>query len=310
MRPRIVCMGELLWDLLPAGPQLGGAPANLACHVQALGGMASLVSRVGNDPLGHRAVAALSQRGVDVTAVSIDPTLPTGTVGVELDAHGHAQYQIHAPVAWDALEDHPSALSCVAQADALCFGTLAQRHPTSRQAIRTLLQAGRSARLRLCDINLRAPHFNRAVIEDSLQWANALKLNETELPTVCSLLELDLPGTPATALDALGQRCGLEMIIVTLGSQGSEVWTPHGTTHEPGRTVQVRDTVGAGDAFTAAVVMGHLLGWPMPTVLQRATDIAAYVCTQSGATPELPADLTHPYRESTGLAAGGDDIHP
>jgi fructokinase len=308
MKPRIVSLGELLWDLLPTGPQLGGAPANLACHVQALGGMASLVSRVGNDPLGHRAVAALSQRGVDVTAVSIDSTLSTGTVGVELDADGHAHYEIHAPVAWDALEASPSALSRVAHADALCFGTLAQRHPTSRQTIRTLLQAGRSARLRLCDINLRAPHFDRAVIEDSLEWANALKLNETELPTIGSLL--DLPKTPATALDALGRRYGLEIIILTLGSQGSEVWTPHGTTHEPGRTVHVRDTVGAGDSFTAAVVMGHLLGWPMPTVLQRATDIAAYVCTQSGATPELPADLTRPYREPTGPAAGGVGVPP
>jgi fructokinase len=117
---------------------------------------------------------------------------------------------------------------------------------------------------------------------------------------VCSLL--DLHTTPGTALEALGRRFGLDMINQTLGSQGSELWTPHGTTRELGRTVQVLDTVGAGDAFTTGVLMGQLLGWPLPVVLQRATDVTAYVCTQSGATPELPADLSRPYPESAGPA--------
>ncbi|MFO1460306.1 MAG: carbohydrate kinase [Verrucomicrobiota bacterium] len=287
--PRIACIGEVLWDLLPAGPQLGGAPANLACHVAQLGGAATLISRIGRDDLGRRARLGLERHGVLLDSLQEDASYPTGTVSVDLDVQGHPRFTIVEPVAWDHLEATPQALRTVQSAEALCFGTLAQRSPGSRHAIETLLQEVPRSQLRLCDINLRDPFHTPEVIESSLRAANALKLNETELPMLGGIF--GLPPEPRIAVETLAARFHLNPVLLTLGAAGSCVWSDGRWVEEPGRSVTVRDTVGAGDSFTAAFVMARLLDWPMSDALKSATEIAAYVCTQSGATPELPTEL-------------------
>jgi fructokinase len=288
MRFKVVALGEVLWDLLPSGPQLGGAPANLACHVAGLGGQAKLISRVGNDALGRQAREQLAARGVDVGNVATDPTAPTGTVSVEIDSTGQPHFTIHEEVAWDRLAVDSGSLQAVAAADAVCFGTLAQRTPAARAAIQTLLAAAPD-RLILCDINLRAPFCDRVTIEGSLRAANALKLNETELPLLARMF--GFVGDPSAQAEALANRFGLRVLILTLGAAGSRVWQAGEWTTVAGETVAVRDTVGAGDSFTAAFVLGYLLGWPMKETVRAATGIAAYVCSQSGATPVLPPEL-------------------
>ncbi len=301
MTPCIVSIGEVLWDLLPGGAQLGGAPANLAVHARSLGAEVALVSRVGNDELGRRAVTFLRDRGVETRAISVDSDLPTGTVGVELDAAGHARYEIHAPVAWDAIPCDAHSLELAKRADAICFGSLAQRTAANRESIHALVSAARRARIRLCDINLRDPFHDRAVIESSLKAANVLKLNETELPILSS--HFGGSGEVDEQLAFLADQFELQMILLTLGSKGSRVWTAGQVIHEPGRRVAVQDTVGAGDSFTAAFILGVLRNWPLETTLARASEIAAYVCTRSGATPVLPPHLVQPFLQ-TGPAYG------
>lgn len=294
MRPRVVALGEVLWDLLPAGPQLGGAPANLAVHAAGLGARAALVSRVGDDDLGRQARAQLAARGVLLDGVSTDPSLPTGTVGVDLDASGQPRFTIHQPAAWDVLTDCPSVREMLSGAQAVCFGTLAQRHPVARTALRAAVSAAGPSALILCDINLRPPFVDRDVLEWSLRAARTVKLNEHELPVLAELFSLGT-GTD-TRIATLARIFALDSVLLTLGDDGSRLWHQGAWFTEPGRSVEVQDTVGAGDAYSAAFVIGRLLGWPIPEILRRATDIAAHVCTRSGATPELPDALTAPFR--------------
>lgn len=294
MPPKVVSIGEVLWDLLPSGPQLGGAPGNLAAHVGALGGSASLISCVGHDDFGQRARSRLAGRGVHLDALETDPSAPTGTVQVQLDAEGQPRFTIVEDVAWDRLTASPAALRVVAEADAICFGSLAQRTPTARAAIRSLLAAAHSPRLILCDINLRAPFYSQEVVESSLRAATALKLNEAELPILAAMFGVS--GDRDRQAEQLARRFDLDTLILTLGAAGSQAWSDGVWSYEGGRTVEVQDTVGAGDSFTAAFVLGRLSGWPISKILQAATDIAAFVCTQSGATPDIPAELTAPFR--------------
>lgn len=294
MSLKVVSIGEVLWDLLPSGAQLGGAPANLAAHAAGLGASAALISRVGADDLGTQARAQLAARGVDVSAVSTDPTAPTGTVGVDLDASGQPRFTIHQPAAWDFLQASPEAMATVSGAHALCFGTLAQRHPIARDALRTLVSAAGSSPLILCDVNLRAPFCDPEVIEWSLRAAGIVKLNETELPFLAD--RLSLGADTDSQVRGLAEAFALDTVILTLGANGCRVWHREIWSAEPGRSVAVKDTVGAGDSFTAAFLMGQLRAWPMPDILRRATEIAAYVCTQAGAIPELPEKLVAPFR--------------
>ena len=295
--PRVVSVGEVLWDLLPTGPQLGGAPCNLACHIQSLGGAATLVSRIGNDELGRRARSLLAARGMSLDGLETDPSAPTGTVAVDLDATGQPRYTILEHVAWDNLSGGPAAMRAASEAEAICFGTLSQRTPTARAAVHALLRGAQSARLILCDINLRDPFHTPEVIESSLKAATALKLNESELPVLARSFQL--PGGPEDQMAGIARRFNLDWVIVTLGASGSQVWHEGQWTSEPGLSVAVRDTVGAGDSFTAAFIIGTLRGWPVATTLRRATAIAAYVCTQSGATPDLPPELTGPFLKAS-----------
>jgi fructokinase len=290
-KPLVVSLGELLWDLLPAGPLLGGAPANFAGHIGALGAQSSLVSCVGCDRLGDEALRRLSERALDVSLIGRDPHRPTGTVTVEFGADGQPRFEIAQEVAWDALTASTEAFQRAATADAICFGSLAQRSNDSRKTIRQLVAASSPNALRVFDVNLRPPFHTGEVIAHSLELANVLKLNETELPVLAA--QFGLFGSVEEQLESLADRFGLKVVALTLGAAGCRLLRDGKWATEPGRPVRVTDAVGAGDAFTAALVMGLLLEWPTQPLLATATDIAAFVCTQAGATPDLPTDLRH-----------------
>lgn len=287
---KVIGIGEVLWDVFPGGKKLGGAPANFAYHAHALGADAYVVSRVGNDALGREIVAALDSLGLATTCVSIDPTRPTGTVTVEVTPDGQPRYTIHEGVAWDYLNADTATFERAAAADAICFGSLAQRSADSRAAVRSLLEVSRPAALRIFDVNLRQNFYSRDVIEGSLEVANVLKLNDAELPILARLLGLK-ENAEQVQLAELAQRHGLRLIAYTRGSRGSMLFDGKEWSEHAAREIDVKDTVGAGDAFTGAVAMGMLAGWDLPMIGRRANEIAAYVCTCDGATPPLPEEL-------------------
>ena len=291
---RCVGLGEVLWDLLPAGRQLGGAPANFAFHAAALGADGRVVSRVGGDEPGRDLLTRLRGLALPVDAIAVDPAAPTGTVSVTMADGGHPHYTIHEGVAWDRLVAGPAERAAVAAADAVCFGSLAQRTPGARAAIAALLDATPATALRIFDVNLRQHYHSAAVIRSSLARANALKLNETELPVLGA--QLGLPAGERDALAALAAGHRLRAVIHTRGERGCLALVDGSWVEHPGVRVAVADTVGAGDAFTAAFALGLLRGWAPAVIVERATAMAAFVCTQRGATPALPPALTAPFR--------------
>lgn len=294
----LLAIGEILWDLLPAGQQLGGAPANFIQHARSLGADAGLVSRLGDDELGREALESLRARGVTTDVIQIDREAPTGTVGVELGADGQPRFTIHENVAWDRLDIEDAALAAVRAADAVCFGSLAQRTAGGAAAVRRLLAAARPDALRICDINLRPPFDGPEVIRASLGLANVLKLNDQELSVLAELL--GLPGGTDEQLAALVQRYSLRLVALTRGAHGSLLVSETGRSDQPGTVVAVVDTVGAGDAFAAAMTLGLLHGWPLDEINRRAAEVAAFVCTRPGGAPELPPALREPFVGTAG----------
>jgi fructokinase len=287
--PLILAVGEILWDLLPAGRQLGGAPANFAYHAGQLGADARVVSAVGDDGLGREMLAELRGRGVDTALITVGAGRPTGTVSVSVAA-GQPAYTIHEGVAWDALPPPTPALRDLARrADCVCFGTLAQRSIMSRRTIAEILAASPPDALRVLEVNLRQRFYDRPTVEASLVLAGVLKINDQELPVVGKLLDVTGP-TPAGLFERFP---GLRLIALTRGGRGSILYAPDGTVHEhPGHPVDdVVDTIGAGDAFTAALAVGLLRGVPLGEINDRANRLAAYVCTRPGATPPIPPEL-------------------
>jgi len=278
MAPRVVGIGELLWDCYPGGRRLGGAPANFAYHATRLGCAGTLVSRVGDDALGREALAALDTQGVDRGAVQVDPSLPTGTVSVVLDPQGHPAYVIH-PGAWDALDWTPGLAQVAAGASVICFGTLASRGLRTLDAVTRFLDAAPPDCLRIFDVNLRQDPHGPERVRAFLGRCDVLKLNEDELPVVAALGGAD-------GAEGLRRRFGLKLVALTLGSRGSELHAGGPPLVEPGVPVEVVDTVGAGDAFTAALAAGLVQGLPLPDVHHRAARLSAYVCTQPGAMPD------------------------
>jgi fructokinase len=291
-RPVVVGLGELLWDLLPSGRQLGGAPANFAYHAQALGALASVVSAVGTDALGDEAVARLKGAGREARHLSRDPAHPTGTVSVELLAGGQPRYVIHTEVAWDHIPFTAETERLARNTAAVCFGSLAQRGAVSRDTIRRFLATVPEGALRLFDINLRQAFYSAEVIRDSLEASTILKLNDEELPRVAELLGVS--GDERSVCRALAARYGLRLVALTRGAGGSLLVTPESEDERAAEPVKVVDTVGAGDCFSAALAMGLLAGWPLERIHRRASRLAAYVCSQSGAMPTLPDDLMAP----------------
>lgn len=292
MNFKVVGIGEVLWDLLPSGRQLGGAPANFAYHARMLGADARIISRVGDDQAGRDIIERLKELGVPSDCIERDREAPTSTVSVQVAPDGQPWFTIHENVAWDCIAGQVG-LSAVMEADAVCFGTLAQRSESSRLAIQELLKATRSECLRIFDINLRQHFFSRAVIEESLALSNVLKVNETELPQLAKLLRLS--GGEQKQICELSERYRLRLIAYTRGDRGSLLYAGGEWSDHPGVPTRVADTVGAGDSFTAAMTLGFLAGWPLGEINDRANQIAAYVASRPGATPELPQELRAPF---------------
>jgi fructokinase len=286
--PLIVGLGEVLWDLLPTGRVLGGAPGNVAFHAAGLGGRGAVASAT-------EIRQSLRDAGLDISALAVDPTRPTGTVTVELDEAGVPSFIIHQDVAWDAIPYSDSLEELISRADAVCFGSLAQRSDVSRRTIRQAMTSVPEHCLRICDVNLRQHYYSRDVLVESFTEADVLKCNEDELPVIAELL--GLPADPEHAMGAILVRFGLKLVILTCGSDGSVLMTPDEVSRETGEPVAVVDSVGAGDAFTATVAIGMLLGRPLSEIHSRAERVARYVCTQPGATPALPEDLRYPTKE-------------
>ncbi len=292
MSHEILALGEVLWDLLPQGKQLGGAPANFTYHCRSLGASARLVTRVGDDALGREVLERFARLGIPREPVQIDPSRPTGTVDVALDNDGQPRFTIREHVAWDRIEADPIALSAARSAHAVCFGSLAQRSEPSRSAIRSLFASSRPDSLRIFDVNLRAPFIDRDVIADSLAMANALKINDQELVELSAMF--GLPDDQRVAISELAGRFGLSLVALTRGPKGSLLMADGEWSDEPGRPVAVSDTIGAGDAFTATLVVGRLMGRSLAEINRHASEVAAFVCSQPGGTPMLPPALKHP----------------
>ncbi len=287
-QPCVVGLGEILWDIMPTGTFLGGAPANFAFHANQLGARGLVVSAVGNDELGEQIFAELHQLGLATDGLR-RAAQPTGTVTVTTVA-GQPSYTIHTDVAWDFIPFDTELRDMAGRADAVCFGSLAQRCPVSRQSILDFLQATGKGCWRIFDINLRQHFYESGTIRSALELAHVLKLNHEELPVVAQLLEL--PASPDEAIRALLQNYGLRLIALTRGGEGSSLYSKWRTSHHPGYPVaHIADTVGAGDSFTAALVMGLLHSDELDAIHDRAARLASYVCTQRGATPRLPDEL-------------------
>ncbi len=288
MNFRLIGIGEVLWDNLPGGRQLGGAPGNFVYHARSLGADAKLISRVGDDADGREILRVLQELGIPTEGIEIDPGAPTGKVSVEIGADGQPTFEIHRDVAWDYIEGN-KIREMVASADAVCFGTLAQRSDRSRNAIRSSLEAAPTNALRILDINLRQDYFSLPLLERSLSLANVLKLNDGELKYLSA--QTHLPGTEREQLESLAQCYSLKVIALTRGQRGSLIYSDGCFWDHPGLKTTVVDTVGAGDAFTACLAVGLLSGWGIERINDVANEVAAFVCSCSGATPLLPLHL-------------------
>jgi fructokinase len=287
---KILSIGETLWDMLPSGRKVGGAPANFAFHCMQLGADVRMLSRVGDDDLGRELIEFYHSLGLSTELIETDTTAPTGTVGVELSADGQPKYTIHENVAWDKLEATDAAIQFAQSVDAIYFGSLAARSAATLQTIQRLVSQTKPSALRVLDLNLRDPFVDRNVIESMLELANVLKLNDEELIRIAAMFEVSGNTTEQHA-NWFIRRYSLKMLVLTCGSHGSRIFN-EGKEHScASRKVEVVDTVGAGDAFTAVVVVGLLSGWSIETIHERANEIAAFVCTQSGATPKLRCTL-------------------
>ena len=284
-KPKIVGIGELLWDVLPAGRRLGGAPVNFAFYAQEQGAEACIVSAVGQDASGDELLGGIAALGLGVRAVQRNAH-PTSTVEVTLDAAGVPAYRIREQVAWDYIERTAEADAAVAGAAVVCWGSLAQRNAVSRRTILALVDAAPVGCLRLFDINLRLNYYDERIVRDSLERADILKLNEDALPVVARFF--GLVGAAERVVAQLVERFSLRYVVFTEGGRGSRVTAADGrTSYLATPRVEVADTVGAGDAFTATFAASLMQGLPMEECHRRAVAVAAFVCTRHGAIAPL-----------------------
>jgi fructokinase len=308
----ILGIGELLWDLLPDGPRLGGAPANFAVMAGRLGSHAAILSRIGRDDLGRQAVDRLDPMPVDTGLLQIDAAHRTGRVTVSF-SNGEPEYVIHQPAAWDFMQLSDDWLQVVERAAAICFGTLAQRNLESRQTIQKLVSECPASCIRIFDANLRAPFYSSEVLEESLELATVLKLNDAEAPLILELLDLNIEGGPAggvarpstlhpggeeprTALASprmaaerlLDEFPSLQLVAITKGSRGSLLVTRDEWNEHPGFPVKLADGIGAGDAFTAAMTHYLLRGADLATLNEAGNRWGGWMASQSGAMPAMP----------------------
>ena len=284
----VIGIGEALWDMLPEGKKLGGAPANFAYHACQFGLEGMAVSAIGQDSLGEEIVEALEAHHLPYHLDRVE--YPTGTVQVTLDQQGVPQYEIKTDVAWDNIPYTKELAALAADCKAVCFGSLAQRNTVSRESIGLFLQAVPKDCLKVFDINLRQDFYNREVLEESFRRCDILKINDEELVVISRMFEL-----PGLSLEekcrSLIKTYNLQMLILTCGVNGSYVFYEGGMSFLDTPKVTVADTVGAGDSFTGAFVGSLLNGKTVPEAHETAVKVSAYVCTQSGAMPEVPDTL-------------------
>ena len=284
-------MGEALWDVLPEGKKIGGAPANFAYHVSQFGLTSCVVSAVGPDALGKEIQENLTSKGLNHLIAEVP--YPTGTVQVEIDQAGVPQYEIKENVAWDNIPYTSQLESLAKRTQAVCFGSLAQRNVVSRETINRFLDAMPQTEdsLVVFDVNLRQGFYNKEILCNSMRRCNILKINDEELVTVSRMF-----GYPGIDLQdkcwILMGKYNLKMLILTCGINGSYVFTPGNVSFQPTPKVEVADTVGAGDSFTAAFIASILKGKSVAEAHSIAVRTSAFVCSKDGAMPVLPSDLT------------------
>ncbi len=281
MKKTIVGIGEILWDMLPSGKALGGAPANFAYHAGRLGEEGWAVSAVGDDALGREILDLVASKGLHSMIAVTDK--PTGTVQVELDDRGVPAYSIMEDVAWDNIPFTPEMEELAKRADAVCFGSLVQRM-NSRPSVMRFIRAMRPDALKVFDINLRQHYYSCEVLEESLMLADILKINDEEIRIVAGMLGLS--DDAVTACRELIGNYGLRLVILTKGPEGSEVITADKVIPQGVDDVEIVDTVGAGDSFTAAFTVAYLRGDTLAEAQRLASATASYVCSRKGAMPE------------------------
>jgi fructokinase len=290
-RYRIVGIGEVLWDIFPDGPRFGGAPSNFACSTAELAldvADVFVVSAVGNDELGQRAIDSLTRHHVSVEGVQRN-SKETGRVLVELDSAGIASYRFAENSAWDQLVWTGTLQKLAAECDAVCFGTLGQRDNCSARTIRQFVRTTPKHALRILDVNLREPHVNDRVIRESLELANVLKLNEHELPRLARLQ--DVSGTDLEIMQRLASKYNLQTVALTRGQHGALIISGNQVSDLPAVPVVVANTVGAGDAYSAAMTLGLLTGNAVDAINRSAILAAAHVCSTPGATTQFPESI-------------------
>lgn len=293
MKYRIVSIGELLWDMFPAGAEIGGAPGNFAYNVQAIGGEGIVVSAVGNDQLGKAILDRFRAMSLTTQYIALDDEHPTGTVSVVVDSEGRPSYSIHEKVAWDFIPRTPQLARLAENIDAVCFGSLGQRSEVSRDTIQWLVKNARPGALRVFDVTLRQSFYSWEAIEISLQAAQVLKLNEEELKKLAEFLGLD--GDELMVIKKIAEKYDIRLVAYTRGDKGSLLFSGGEISDHPGCRTTVVDTVGAGDAFTATLVTGMLMGKRLDIINDTANRVASFVCSRRGATPELPEELRRIY---------------
>ena len=285
--PVVVGLGEVLWDRFPDGDRLGGSPANFAFHAGQLGARAKLVSRVGLDSHGDRLLVALAEQGVDRKFLQKDAQHQTGLVRVKL-VDNQPNYDIVRPVAWDFINWTAEVAALANATDAVAFGTLAQRHEKSRATIQRFIHAAPLDAFRLFDLNLRQRFYNRSVIEFGLDHATLLKLNHVELEVLAEMFHWG-GAHEEQVVELLLKNHALKGVVVTHGEKGCHLYYGDELVRSAAPKIEMRGAVGAGDAFSAALVMGLLRNDPLQVVADRANEIGAYVASQSGGMPRLPA---------------------
>jgi len=280
---KIAGLGEVLWDAYPQGEVFGGAPGNFACHCRALGAKAHIISCVGNDVRGAAAHGFLEDHGVSTRGLATRDAYETGVVQVNLDAEGKPHYEIKQGVAWDFIPFTHEVATVTSELDAICFGTLCQRNEVSQSTIEQCLAAVPATCLRVFDINIRQDFWTSEVVLSSLQAATVLKLNDEELPMLASIL--GIRGEEEDLAREILEMHELQLLALTKGAGGALLMNADETSFSTPPAVEVTSTVGAGDAFTAAMVMGYLAGDSLEVINQKANALAAHVCTQYGAVP-------------------------
>lgn len=294
-RPLVIGLGEAVWDVFPDARRAGGAPGNVAHHVQQLGARALVASRFGNDEAGRALAEHLKGHGLDLSVVQWDDEAPTGLVTVHLEDAAHPWYTIHQPAAWDNLEATPELLQAAREADAICFGTLAQRSPKSRETVYRVLTECRPDCLTVYDINLRQKFYTREWIERSITLSRIVKINHEEVPVVAPLLEM--PSDLAGFARAVLQKFHPEAVCITRASEGCLLATAESVFEIPGEKVKVADTVGAGDSFSAALIVALCNQWPLDKAARFANRVGGLVATKVGATPQVSAEYAELWRQ-------------